>query len=82
MNVNLNTIYVLTLTLASFPKSVSGRLSPDTSLYIFGVLEWQERHEIRVVHDVGFRRSLYQVAFSRMCGDDVTNFVRHAALER
>ena len=49
---------------------------------VFRILERQERHEVGVVHDVGFGGALHQVALSRVGRDDVADGVGHAAFQR
>ena len=44
------------------------------------ILEREERHEVGVMNDVGFRRAFDQVSFSRVRRDDVANRVGHTTL--
>ncbi len=50
------------------------------SAYLAQVLERQKRHEVGVMHDVGFGGALHQVAFGGVRCDDVADRVGHAAL--
>src|SRR5579872_2158546 len=50
--------------------------------YVLRILEWKKCHEIGVMDDERFRRSLDQIPFSSVSGDDVADCVRNAALQR
>src|SRR6516225_10378174 len=61
----------------------AGAMALDIRSSLFRqILEWQERHEVGVMHDVRFGSALDQVALGGMRCDDVTNRVGHAALHR
>jgi hypothetical protein len=49
---------------------------------VFWILEWQECHEISVMHDERFRRALDQIAFGGVGCDDVADGIGNAAFER